>query len=134
TEQIDAMSTLAVNPFQYLIAPRLLAGTLCLPLLVIVADAIGVLGGYLVGVQALGFTSTAYIANTLDFLTADDVITGLIKAAVFGFILTLMGCYHGYTSRGGAQGVGRATTWAVVSSAILIFAANYILTSFFVET
>ena len=134
TEQIDAMSTLSVNPYKYLVAPRLIAGVLCLPLLVIVADAIGVFGGYLVATEALGFDGQIHMQRTLDFMTTDDVVTGLIKAAVFGFIITLMGCYHGFNSRGGAQGVGRATTYAVVNSAILIFASNYVLTSIFVET
>ena len=114
-------------------APRLAAAVISLPLLTLIADSIGVFGGYLVGVYALDFSGPVYIKNTLDFMTADDVITGLIKAAVFGFIIALMGCYHGYYSKGGAQGVGRATTYAVVSAAILIFAANYLLTSFFVQ-
>ncbi|MEM8986518.1 MAG: ABC transporter permease [Pseudomonadota bacterium] len=134
TEQIDALATLAVNPFKYLVGPRILAAVIALPLLVGVADAIGVYGGYLVGVYSLGFNSETYIQNTIDFITVDDVVTGLIKAAVFGFIIALMGCFHGYRSRGGAQGVGRATTNAVVSAAVLIFAANYALTSIFVGT
>lgn len=134
TEQIDAMTTLSVHPFKYLVGPRLLAGVISMPLLVLVADTIGVLGGYLVAVNALGFSGPIYIENTLDFMTNDDVITGLIKAGVFGFIITLMGCYHGFYSRGGAAGVGRSTTFAVVTAAILIFASNYVLTDIFVET
>ena len=106
TEQIDALTTLSTNPFKYLVAPRLIAGVLTLPVLVLVADIIGVLGGYLVGVYKLDFNDGAYIRNTIDFLQFQDVFSGLVKAAVFGFLITLMGCYHGYNSRGGAQGVG----------------------------
>ncbi len=129
TEQIDALRTLSTDPFQYLIAPRLIAAVISLPLLVLVADVIGVMGGWLVGTQSLGFSSGPYIQNTLDFLETDDVTSGLAKSAVFGFIIALMGCYHGYYSKGGAQGVGAATTFAVVNASILILAANYLLTS-----
>jgi phospholipid/cholesterol/gamma-HCH transport system permease protein len=129
TEQIDALITLSTNPYRYLVGPRLLAGVVTLPLLVIIADIIGIMGGYIVGTQSLGFNSGAYLKNTVDFLEVQDVTSGLIKSAVFGFIIALMGCYHGFHSRGGAQGVGRATTNAVVSSSILILAANYVLTS-----
>jgi phospholipid/cholesterol/gamma-HCH transport system permease protein len=129
TEQIDALTTLATNPFKYLVGPRLIAGVITLPILVGIADTIGIMGGYVVGTRSLGFNSYAYVKNTVDFLQIDDVTSGLIKAAVFGFIITLMGCYHGFNSKGGAQGVGRATTNAVVSSAILILAANFVLTS-----
>jgi phospholipid/cholesterol/gamma-HCH transport system permease protein len=129
TEQIDALTTLATNPFKYLVGPRILAGVITLPILVGIADIIGIMGGYIVGTRSLGFNSYAYIKSTADFLQVDDVVSGLIKAAVFGFIITVMGCYHGFNSKGGAQGVGRATTNAVVSSAILILAANFVLTS-----
>lgn len=129
TEQIDALTTLATNPFKYLVGPRIIAGVITLPILVGIADTIGIMGGYIVGTRSLGFNSYVYIKNTADFLQLDDVTSGLIKAAVFGFIITLMGCYHGFHSKGGAQGVGRATTNAVVSSAILILAANFALTS-----
>jgi phospholipid/cholesterol/gamma-HCH transport system permease protein len=129
TEQIDALVTLSTNPFKYLVGPRILAAVISLPILVAIGDTIGILGGYIVGTRSLGFNSYAYIKNTADFLTFNDVTSGLIKAAVFGFIIALMGCYHGFNSKGGAQGVGRATTNAVVSSAILILAANFLLTS-----
>jgi phospholipid/cholesterol/gamma-HCH transport system permease protein len=132
TEQIDALQTLATDPMRYLIAPRVLAGVLVLPILVATADIIGIYGGYLVSVHSLDFNPTIYVRNTWDFLENWDIISGLIKAAVFGFILTLMGCYHGYYAQGGAQGVGRAATNAVVAAAVLIFAANYLLTSLFV--
>lgn len=131
TEQIDALVTLSTDPFKYLVAPRLIAGLTMLPLLVLVADVIGVFGGYIVGVYKLGFNPSNYIKLTWDFLKTIDVVSGLVKAGVFGFLIALMGCYHGYNSEGGAQGVGRATTNAVVSASILIFAFNYILTAIF---
>ena len=128
TEQIDALTTLSTNPFKYLVAPRLLAATLAMPVLAFIGDIIGVMGGFLVGVGRLNFNEGAYLHNTAQYLTAGDVTSGLIKAAVFGFIIALMGCFHGYSSDRGAQGVGRATTNAVVSASILILAANYVLT------
>lgn len=131
TEQIDALVTLSTNPQKYLTVPRVVAGTLTLPILAFVGDIIGIMGGYLVGVGRLGFNGSTYLQNTADFLEVGDVVSGLIKAAVFGFIVTLMGCYHGMNSGRGARGVGRATTNAVVSASILILAANYILTGVF---
>jgi phospholipid/cholesterol/gamma-HCH transport system permease protein len=100
-----------------------------MPILVAVADSIGVFGGYAVATQSLGFAGSIYLKNTVDFATNQDIVSGLIKAAAFGFIIALMGCYNGFNSKGGAQGVGNATTAAVVSSSILILAANYLLTS-----
>ena len=102
-----------------------------LPCLVLVADIIGVFGGYLVSVEKLGFSPGPYISSTLEFLETKDVVSGLVKASVFGFVIALMGCYHGYHSRGGAQGVGASTTNAVVSSSILILLFNYIITELF---
>ncbi len=131
TEQIDALQTLSTDPYRYLIAPRLAAAILMLPLLTLTADIIGISGGWLVATKTLGFNATVYIRNTWDFLQTWDVVSGLIKAAVFGFIVALMGCYHGFNASGGARGVGRATTHAVVSAAILIFAADYLLTTLF---
>jgi phospholipid/cholesterol/gamma-HCH transport system permease protein len=131
TEQIDALVTLSTNPFKYLVAPRLIAAVLTMPVLVAIADIIGVMGGWVVAVYSLEFNSAAYLNNTADFLKLGDVTSGLWKAAVFGFIIALMGCFHGYNSKGGAQGVGAATTNAVVSAAILILAANYFMTSIF---
>ncbi len=133
TEQIDAMTTLSTDPFRYLIAPRLLAATLTLPVLVMVADIIGVMGGYLVAVNSLGFNGHTYLRNTFQFMEAQDVILGLVKAAVFGFIIATVGCYQGYNSNGGALGVGRAATNAVVGAIVLILAVNYLITAFFVE-
>jgi len=129
TEQIDALSTLSTNTYNYLIVPRIVAAVITLPLLVLCADAIGVFGGYLVAVHKLGFNPAIYLDQTFKYLKASDVNSGLIKAASFGFVIALMGCYHGYHSKGGAQGVGQATTHAVVSSSIMILLLNYLLTS-----
>jgi len=131
TEQIDALSTLSVNPFKYLIAPRVIAGTLMLPLLVFVGDIIGVFGGYVVAIYNLGFSQGSYLTQTWDTLESMDVISGLVKAGAFGFIVAIMGCYHGFNSQRGAQGVGAATTNAVVSASILILIFNYVLTQVF---
>ena len=131
TDQIDALGTLSTDPMKYLVAPRLLAGTLALPLLVLVADTLGVAGGFLISTVKLGFNPAGYIVNTANILTVIDVVSGLAKAAVFGFLIALMSCFHGYNSRGGAQGVGAATTSAVVSSSILILAFDYVLTELF---
>jgi phospholipid/cholesterol/gamma-HCH transport system permease protein len=133
TEQIDALTTLATNPIKYLVVPRIIAAVVSMPILVAIADSIGVFGGYVVSTETLNFNGASYIKNTVDFMTHSDVESGLIKAAVFGFIIALMGCYNGFHSKGGAQGVGTATTNAVVSSSILILAANYILTSLLFE-
>jgi len=131
TDHIDALTTLATNPMKYLVAPRLLAGVLALPLLVLVADILGVLGGFIIGTLKLGFNPGTYLANTVQFMNTQDVVSGLVKAAVFGVLIVLMGCYHGYRSRGGAQGVGAATTSAVVSASVLILAFDYVLTELF---
>jgi len=131
TEQIDALRTLSTNPFKYLIAPRVIAGILMLPLLVLTADIIGVMGGYLVSVYSLGFSPGPYINSTYKFLESIDVISGLVKSAFFGYVIAIMGCYFGYNSKGGAEGVGVATTNAVVSSSIMILLLNYIITGIF---
>jgi phospholipid/cholesterol/gamma-HCH transport system permease protein len=131
TDQIDALTTLSTDPMKYLVTPRLLAGTIALPLLVVVADILGVMGGFIVGTVKLGFNPSAYLQNTFDFMTTMDVVSGLVKAAVFGFLIALLGCFHGYNSRGGAEGVGSATTSAVVFASILILAFDYGLTELF---
>ncbi len=128
TEQVDALSTLSTNPFKYLIAPRVLAGVLSMPLLVLVADIVGVLGGYIICVYVIGFNPTSFLRDTGMNLQIHDVTSGLLKAAVFGLIIALLGCYHGFNSKRGAQGVGLATTNAVVSASILILLSNYFLT------
>jgi phospholipid/cholesterol/gamma-HCH transport system permease protein len=129
TEQIDALTTLSTNPIKYLVVPRLVAAVISMPILVAIADSIGVLGGYVASTRSLGFNGSVYMNNTMNGLVYWDVESGLIKAAVFGFIIALMGCYNGFHSKGGAQGVGSATTNAVVSASILVLAANYLLTS-----
>ena len=107
TDQIDALTTLSTNPMKYLVAPRLAAGIIALPLLVVVADILGVLGGFIVSTLKLGFNPSTYLHNTLDFVQTMDVASGLVKAAVFGFLIALMGCYQGYNSRGGRPGCWR---------------------------
>jgi phospholipid/cholesterol/gamma-HCH transport system permease protein len=131
TEQIDALTTLSTNPYKYLIVPRLIAAVISLPILVGIADIIGVFGGYLISVFKLGFNPSIYLKNTVDFVETIDVVSGLTKAAAFGFIVALLGTYNGFQSRGGAQGVGKATTDAVVGASILILAANFIITGLF---
>ena len=131
TEQIDALVTLSTNPMKYLTLPRVLAATLAVPCLVAVGDAIGIFGGYLVGINRLDFNAAAYLINTVNFLEPSDIISGLVKGAAFGFIVATMGCYAGMNSGRGAQGVGRATKSAVVSASVMILAANYMLTEAF---
>ncbi|MSP50452.1 MAG: ABC transporter permease [Alphaproteobacteria bacterium] len=131
TEQIDALTVLSTDPYKYLVVPRLIAGATMLPLLVLVGDIIGVFGGYLVSVYKLDFNAAGYLRRTWDYLEMIDVVSGLVKAGAFGFLVALTGCYHGYHSKGGAQGVGQATTNAVVSASILILVFNYIITEMF---
>ncbi|MEW6378790.1 MAG: ABC transporter permease [bacterium] len=131
TEQIDALTTLAVNPIEYLVSPRLLAGLLMLPLLTALADIVGILGGYLVSVFILGANSVVYIRRTFDYLVLQDIYSGIFKAAVFGVIITVVGCYKGFYAEGGAHGVGNATTGAVVMAYMLIIVSNYIMTALF---
>lgn len=131
TEQIDALTTLAVNPVEYLVSPRLLAGIIMLPLLTALADIIGIVGGYLVSVLILHANSVVYIRRTFDFLVYQDIYSGIFKAAVFGVIITVVGCYKGFYAEGGAHGVGSATTGAVVMSYMLIIISNYIMTALF---
>ncbi|HCP82397.1 MAG TPA: ABC transporter permease [Octadecabacter sp.] len=131
TEQIDALVTLSTHPMKYLTLPRVLAATLVMPLLVGVGDIIGIYGGFIVGTERLGFNAAAYLQNTADFLEPLDIISSLVKGAVFGFIAALMGCYYGMNSDRGAMGVGRATKSSVVAAAILILTANFLLTEAF---
>ena len=134
TEQVDALVTLSTHPMKYLTVPRVLAATLAVPVLVGVGDSIGIAGGWLVGVTRLDFNSVTYLKNTTDFLEFWDVGSGLVKGAVFGFIVALMGCYYGLNSGRGAQGVGAATKSAVVAASVAILAANYVLTGLFFTT
>ncbi len=128
TEQIDALKALATDPIQYLFVPRVIAGLIMLPFLVVLGDALGIYGGYLVGVKLMHTNPVIYKQNTFQFLEINDVISGLIKAAAFGLILTLTGCVRGYHTTGGAEGVGRATTNAVVSASLIILLTDFFLT------
>ena len=129
TEQIDALYTLAVNPIKYLIVPRLLAAFIMMPVLVTFADLIGIAGGYLVSVKILGSNPHIYMERTWNYLEFNDIYSGLLKACVFGIIIAITGCYQGFYTQGGAEGVGRATTKAVVLSCLLILIFNYIITA-----
>ena len=128
TEQLDAMSTLRTDPYRYLIAPRLFAALITIPVLVLIANVIGIMGGYFLSVYKLDFNAVGYLKTTRHFLEAGDILMALIKSAVFGFFIALMGCYHGFQTSGGAAGVGRATTNAVVSTFVLILLSNLIIT------
>ncbi len=129
TEQIDALTTMAVNPLKYLVAPRLVAGVLMLPVLAIVTDFVGVAGGYFVGVRLLNINPGVFIGRIIDFVSVDDIFFGLIKSTFFGLILSLVACYEGFYTTGGAEGVGKAATVTVVLASILILISDYILTS-----
>jgi len=129
TEQIDALYTLATNPIKYLIVPRFLASLIIMPILTIFADVVGILGGYLIAVNLLGSNPTIYIRRTFDYLDLEDIYIGLLKACVFGMIISVIGCYQGFNTQGGAEGVGKATTKAVVMSSLLILIANYFITA-----
>ena len=131
TEQIDALTTLSTDPIKYLVIPRLVAAILTVPLLVGVGDSIGILGGYVIGVTRLEFNNTIYLINSINYLELWDILSGIIKGAVFGSIIALMGCFFGMRCEKGARGVGQATKSAVVSASVLILAANYFLTEAF---
>ncbi len=130
TEQIDALYTMAVNPVKYLVVPRVIAGVTMFPVLTIVADFVGVLGGYFVGVMLLGINPGVYLGRTIDFMQVNDIFTGLTKSVVFGLISTLVACYYGFYTTGGAEGVGKAATSSVVLGSVLILVSDYILSSF----
>lgn len=127
TEQIDALITLATNPIKYLVVPRFLAGFLMLPLLTIIADTTGMIGGYLIAVYVLNVNPVIYTRMTRDYLELNDIYGGLLKACVFGIIISIVSCYKGFYTQGGAEGVGKATTGAVVLSMMLILIANYFM-------
>ncbi len=131
TDQLDALVTLSTNPKQYLVIPRVAAATLVLPFLTGVGDILGILGGYLVGTLKLNFSSQTYLSQAVQFLETADVVSGLVKGAVFGFIVAIIGCYCGFKSGMGARGVGKATTQSVALSSILIIASNFVLTEMF---
>ena len=128
TEQLDALATLRTDPYRFLIAPRIIAATLVMPLVVLAANILGVFGGFLLATQRLGFNPAAYLKTTSQYLQTQDLVSSLVKATVFGFVLALMGCFNGFRSSGGAAGVGKATTDAVVSAFILILLLDLIIT------
>lgn len=133
TEQIDAMETMAINPIQYLVVPRVVACTLMVPLLAMLFNYVGVIGAYIVGIHLLGIDEGPFIYRLYYYVDADDIWGGLVKAAIFGFLIAAISCYVGYKTRGGAQGVGRSTTLAVVISAVTVLIADYFLTSWILE-
>jgi phospholipid/cholesterol/gamma-HCH transport system permease protein len=129
TEQIDALTALGTEPVQYLMVPRVTASVLMMPLLVILGDAVGIYGGYFVAVQLLGANPVAYVDNSFQYLhVRDDVVSGIIKAAVFGLVFSLIACIRGYMTSGGAEGVGRATTRAVVAGSLSVLVVDFFLT------
>lgn len=129
TEQIDAMYVMAANPVQHLIVPRIVSGVLMVPLLTVVSDFVGILGGYFVGVGILNINEGVFLKNIYKYVELNDIYNGLIKAAVFGLLISLIGCYKGFNTSGGAEGVGRATTEAVVLASISILVSDYFLTA-----
>jgi phospholipid/cholesterol/gamma-HCH transport system permease protein len=129
TEQIDALSTLATNPMKYLVVPRFIASTVMMFFLTILGVMIGITGGYFVGVKVLDTNPVTYINNSIDFTEVTDIWYGLIKALVFGAVVGLIGCYKGFHTEGGAEGVGKATTGAVVVSCMLILILDYFLSA-----
>jgi phospholipid/cholesterol/gamma-HCH transport system permease protein len=130
TEQIDALVTLATNPVKYLVVPRVIAATLVMPLLVLFADLLGIAGGYFVSVNLLDANPYVYVNKTFQYLEMKDILTGLLKSSVFGCLIALISCHHGFVAEGGAEGVGRATTRAVVASSMVVLVADYFMTSF----
>lgn len=129
TEQIDALKTLATNPIKYLVVPRVMACVTMVPLLVTVANLVGIFGGYLVSTQMLDLNRYSYMENSFNSIGAEDITLGLVKALAFGLIIGIMGCYHGYYSKGGAEGVGQATTVSVVYASVSILVADYFITA-----
>ncbi|VAX26719.1 Phospholipid ABC transporter permease protein MlaE [hydrothermal vent metagenome] len=129
TEQIDALETLATNPVKYLIVPRFISGVLMLPALAIVTDIVGVIGGFVISVGLFGANSVSYWNRTWDYLELDDIYSGLIKASFFGASISLISCYKGFYTEGGAEGVGKATTGAVVLSSMTILISDYFLSA-----
>ncbi|MEK6531855.1 MAG: ABC transporter permease [Deltaproteobacteria bacterium] len=132
TEQIDALFTMAINPIKHLVVPRIIAGVCMFPVLTIITEFVGVAGGYLVGVRLLGINPGIYIGRTIDFVQVEDIFTGLSKSVVFGLISTLVACYYGFYTKGGAEGVGRAATSSVVTGSILILISDYLMSTFMV--
>ncbi len=127
TEQIDALRAMAINPVRYLVVPRIVAAIVMMPILTVFADAIAIFGGYVVSVTSIGVTTHTYVSSLKDFFYMKDLVSGLLKAVIFGGIIGTMGCFHGFATEGGAEGVGVATTHAVVSACVLILISDYVL-------
>ncbi len=127
TEQVDALETMAVNPVQYLLVPRVLAGVVMVPTLTVLFDMAGLLGGFFISVEVKGMSAGTWLARTSEWLDVEDIMEGVIKAAAFGFAVTLIGCYKGYHASGGAKGVGTATTEAMVAAALSIFILDFFI-------
>ena len=131
TDQIDALETLSTRPMQYLIAPKIIASLVCVPLLVLVGNTIGILGGYTIAIYKLNFNPSLYLYATIEYLQLIDIIQGVVKAAIFGLIISMVSCYFGYNATKGAEGVGFATTSSVVVSSVMILTSTYIITALF---
>ena len=133
TEQVDALKTMAVSPIQYLVVPRVIAGTLAVPLLAALFSYVGIMGAYFVATQLLGINGGYFMNRLTYFVDPPDYLGGLLKAMIFGCVLSLISCYKGYHTRGGAAGVGQATTEAVVASSVTILVLDYFLTAWILE-
>ena len=130
TEQIDALRAMAINPIRYLVVPRLIASLIMLPVVTVFADAIAIFGGYVVSVTTVGVSSHTYVVGLKQFFFVKDLYSGLLKAMIFGGIISTMGCYYGFRTEGGAEGVGQATTRAVVGACVLVLISDYLLANF----
>ena len=131
TEQIDALGTLGTRPLQYLIAPKIIASLICIPVLVLLGNTIGILGGYIIAIFKLEFNPSIYLYATVEYLQWIDIIQGTVKAAIFGLIISMVSCYFGFNATKGAEGVGYATTASVVISSVMILTSTYIITALF---
>jgi len=127
TEQIDALRAMAIHPVRYLVVPRVVAAVIMLPIITIFSDAIAIFGGYVVAITSIGVSSHTYTQSLKDFFLMKDLWSGLIKSFFFGGIIGTMGCFHGFATEGGAEGVGLATTYAVVASCVLVLISDYVL-------
>ncbi len=133
TEQIDALETMSVDPIQYLVVPRLVASMIMVPFLTVIFDFVGCIGSYIVGVFLLHIPSGPFLSKLYWYVDADDVFGGLVKAAFFGFFIASISCFQGFFCKGGAAGVGRATTRAVVLSSVTVLVMDYFLTTWILE-
>ena len=131
TEQIDALGTLGTRPMQYLIAPKIIASLICVPILVLLGNTIGILGGYIIAIFKLEFNPSMYLYATVEYLQWIDIIQGTVKAVIFGLIISMVSCYFGFNATKGAEGVGHATTASVVISSVMILTSTYIITALF---